>query len=273
MIDLHLHTTASDGCLTPSQVVAEAQARGVKVIAITDHDTVEGVDEALAAGKELGVRVIPAVEINAELNQEEVHILGYHIDHTLPWLRSYFQEAQRRRAERIWKIAENVRDIHHLPIDLDELKALVGDAVVTRGHLNRYLVDLGAVSSMKEAEEKYTGNHCPSYVPRTTASPQEAIQMIKRAGGLAVMAHPGRIKNPQIITEAIEAGVDGIEAHYYHHSPEQVADYLKLAKEHGLIVTGGTDCHGPRYNSNGSVRIGSVAVPWEVAEALLKITA
>lgn len=269
MIDLHLHTTASDGSLTPTEVVFEAKARGVQLIAVTDHDTVDGVEEALAAARGVGVTVVPAVEINADFRDEEVHVLGYYIDPTLNWLRDYFAEAQKQRTERIWKIAANIRRLYGVPIDFAELEQMVGEAVVTRGHLNRYLVELGVASSMADAEKRFTGNHCPSYVPRATATTQEAIAMIKQAGGIAVIAHPGRIRKQEVIEHVIKAGVDGIEAYYYLHTQSQTAEYAQLARERGLLVTGGSDCHGPKFNSGGVIRIGTVPVPTEV-EALLR---
>ena len=284
-IDLHVHSTASDGTLSPSEVVREAHARGLCAIALTDHDTMDGVAEALQAGMRLGVEVIPGVELNTESPAGEVHVLGYFpppegwspeadpaghgagvvgavIDREF-----YDLLASRRdsRAERARKMVQRLRELG-MPLSYEDVLRQAGDAPVGRPHIARALLEAGYVESVKEAFDRWLYRGGPAYVPREKLSPAEAVQAIIDAGGVPVLAHPGRIDGQWVIQELIDAGLEGLECHYPEHTPEQTERYLGLAREHGLVVTGGTDYHGPR--SPHDADLGSLPVPPEAVEQL-----
>lgn len=284
-IDLHVHSTASDGTLSPSEVVREAHARGLCAIALTDHDTMDGVAEALQAGMRLGVEVIPGVELNTESPAGEVHVLGYFpppegwspeadpaghgagvvgavIDREF-----YDLLASRRdsRAERARKMVQRLRELG-MPLSYEHVLRQAGDAPVGRPHIARALLEAGYVESVKEAFDRWLHRGGPAYVPREKLSPAEAVQAIIDAGGVPVLAHPGRIDGQWVIQELIDAGLEGLECHYPEHTPEQTERYLGLAREHGLVVTGGTDYHGPR--SPHDADLGSLPVPPEAVEQL-----
>lgn len=284
-IDLHVHSTASDGTLSPSEVVREAHARGLCAIALTDHDTMDGVAEALQAGMRLGVEVIPGVELNTESTAGEVHVLGYFpppegwspeadpaghgagvvgavIDREF-----YDLLASRRdsRAERARKMVQRLRELG-MPLSYEDVLRQAGDAPVGRPHIARALLEAGYVESVKEAFDRWLHRGGPAYVPREKLSPAEAVQAIIDAGGVPVLAHPGRIDGQWVIQELIDAGLEGLECHYPEHTPEQTERYLGLAREHGLVVTGGTDYHGPR--SPHDADLGSLPVPPEAVEQL-----
>jgi len=284
-IDLHVHSTASDGTLSPSEVVREAHARGLCAIALTDHDTMDGVAEALQAGMRLGVEVIPGVELNTESPAGEVHVLGYFpppegwspeadpaghgagvvgavIDREF-----YDLLASRRdsRAERARKMVQRLRELG-MPLSYEDVLRQAGDAPVGRPHIARALLEAGYVESVKEAFDRWLHRGGPAYVPREKLSPAEAVQAIIDAGGVPVLAHPGRIDGQWVIQELIDAGLEGLECHYPEHTPEQTERYLGLAREHGLVVTGGTDYHGPR--SPHDTDLGSLPVPPEAVEQL-----
>lgn len=284
-IDLHVHSTASDGTLSPSEVVREAHARGLCAIALTDHDTMDGVAEALQAGMRLGVEVIPGVELNTESPAGEVHVLGYFpppegwspeadpaghgagvvgavIDREF-----YDLLASRRdsRAERARKMVQRLRELG-MPLSYEDVLRQAGDAPVGRPHIARALLEAGYVESVKEAFDRWLHRGGPAYVPREKLSPAEAVQAIIDAGGVPVLAHPGRIDGQWVIQELIDAGLEGLECYYPEHTPEQTERYLGLAREHGLVVTGGTDYHGPR--SPHDADLGSLPVPPEAVEQL-----
>lgn len=244
-IDLHIHSTASDGSLTPNEILSEASKRGLATIALADHDTIAGLPEAIAAGQQLGIGVVPAAEFNADFGPDEVHILGYGIDYRLPWLQDYFRRAQEKRRQRVSAIVDNLRRIYGFPIDFTAVEQMVGHGVATRGHINKRLLQLGVVASAQEAHEHYTAKGRPAYVERTTADAPEILAMIRRAGGRSVIAHPGRITNQDVIPRLIAAGIDGIECYYWTHSPDEEAYYLSLARRHGILVTGAATAMGP----------------------------
>ena len=265
-VDLHLHSTASDGTYRPADVVEHARDRGLTTIALTDHDTTAGVAEAQDTGRRLGVRVVPGIELNTDHGRHEVHVLGYFIDLDDDALQAYLATVKEARVERARRIVENIRRLHGMPLRFEDVATLAGDASITRAHISRALVQGGFVATLEEARREYTGSDCATYVQRTTASPDEAVAIIRRAGGVPVLAHPGRIGSEASITHMMRTPIEGIEVTYPTHDEATRARFAALALEHGLIATGGSDCHGPKY---GDVeRIGTVAVPESVVEAL-----
>jgi len=263
-IDLHTHTTASDGLLAPAGLVALAREAGVGVLAVADHDSTEGVNPAMAAGTRVGIDVIPAVEINTDVHESEIHVLGYYIDHYQPWFQDFLHRLRDGRVNRAAKMVEKLNAMG-IPVDFARVRALAQGAV-GRPHVARALMESGGVSTNEEAFEKYIGRNGPAYVERMKLSPPEAVQVILRAGGIPVLAHPGWGVKDEIIPALVEAGLEGLEVYYPDHTPAMVTRYLETARRWGLLVTGGTDFHGGDLATK--VPPGSQYVPAEVVERL-----
>ena len=263
-IDLHTHTKASDGLLAPAALVQLARDAGVVVLAVADHDTTAGVDAALEAGARLGVEVIPAVEINTDVEESEIHVLGYYVDHAAPWFQEFLgrlRDGRERRAERM------VAKLNALgiPIEYARVRALA-EGAVGRPHVARALIEVGAARTTEEAFQKYIGRSGPAYIERMKVTPEDAVRVILRAGGIPVLAHPGWGVRDELLPPLVEAGLGGIEAYYPDHTPAMTAHYLALAERYHLLATGGTDFHGGDLATR--VSIGSQYVPPEVVERL-----
>ena len=263
-IDLHTHTTASDGLLNPEALVQLARDAGVTVLAVADHDTTAGVDAAVAAGKRLEVEVIPAVEINTDVGEAEVHVLGYYIDHAQGWFQEFLAELRDGREHRAAKMVGKLNALG-IPIAYARVRAMA-EGAVGRPHVARALIELGAVRNTEEAFQKYIGRGGPAYVERMKVTPEDAVRVILRAGGVAVLAHPGWGVRDDLLPPLVEAGLEGLEAYYPDHTPAMTAHFLALAKRYDLLVTGGTDFHGGDLATR--VVIGSQYVPPEVVEGL-----
>jgi|FaiFalDrversion2_1042247.scaffolds.fasta_scaffold00373_4 predicted metal-dependent phosphoesterase TrpH len=263
-VDLHTHTTASDGLLDPRDLVHAARRAGVGVLGVTDHDTVDGIPEALEAAQKLGVTVVPGVELSVEHGEEELHLLGYFVDYRAGWFRDLLEKL---RASRVDRIREMVRRLERLgvSISLDEVRRS-GQGTVGRAHLARALVSAGFVRTPVEAFERYIGRGKPAWVPRKTLSLEEAIGAIREAGGLAILAHPGRSRALAHVAALKAVGLDGIEVYYPDHTPYQVRQLLALAQELGLLVTGGSDYHGDGVSTGAP--LGDPYVPPEVVRSL-----
>lgn len=257
-IDLHVHSTASDGALSPTALVEEARARNIQVVALTDHDTMDGVAEAQAAAERMGIELIAGVELNTDSPAGEVHVLGYYI----PLENQAFQEllANRRRARvvRAHKMVERLRTLG-MTIEYADVERFAGQGAVGRPHVARALVAAGYAADVREAFDRWIYTGGPAYVKRESFSPTEAVAAVREAGGVPVLAHPGRIRDQSVIPELIEAGLEGLECYYPEHTPQQTEHYAALAREHDLVVTGGTDFHGP--GSPHKTQLGSVPVP------------
>ncbi len=258
IIDLHIHSTYSDGTVSPAGIVALAAGNGVKYIAVTDHDEVAGIAEAVAAGNECGVRVITGVEINTDLGRQEVHILGYGFPVDSPVMLAGVAERKEARIIRIKQMVERLAQIGR-PVELARVFEIAGHGSAGRPHLAKAMFEAGQARSYNEAFDKYIGNGCPAYMPRVHFTPEDAIKLIHAAGGVAVLAHPGKLSDPhKVIMKLICEGLDGIEAFHFDHSIKDSNKMLKLAKRHGLLCTGGSDYHGsfgPRVSEIGSVEI------------------
>lgn len=247
-LDLHLHTTHSDGSLAPAEVVALAHKVGVSSLAITDHDITTAIPEATEAGLALGIEVIPGIEISSLLGESELHMLGYFLDWQDSRLCERLEAARDSRHRRNPLIVAKLQALG-IEITYDEVKAVAGSDSVGRPHIARVLMHKGVVHSAKEAFDRFLANGKPAYVARELPSPAEAIRWIKEAKGLAVLAHPTWIKPADGALEGLVGqlkadGLDGIEVHYSTHTPRQTREYLGLAKQLGLLVTGGSDFHG-----------------------------
>ncbi|HEV8473792.1 MAG TPA: PHP domain-containing protein [Methylomirabilota bacterium] len=265
-VDLHSHTTASDGTLTPRELVAAAARRGVRVLAITDHDSTEGLREAFdEAARRPPLTIVPGLEINCDVPGAEVHILGYYVDHEAAWFQDFLREQRVERAARVHRIAARLAELG-MPIDPAAIFAIVREGSPGRPHVAQVMVNLGYVKSVREAFDKYLHANGPANVPRKRLTPADAVRIIRRARGVPVFAHPGLADRDTLVPELVDAGLMGIEAWYAEHSAAQTAHYRELCRQHGLVATGGSDYHGER--SGRTNPLGHPPVPMRVWEEL-----
>ncbi|MCK8816276.1 PHP domain-containing protein [Natroniella sulfidigena] len=265
-IDLHLHTTSSDGNLTPKELVAAAKERNLAAIAITDHDSISGITEALEEGEKLGVEVVPGIELTTYYKGERVDILGYYIDWEDEALLEILEKLQTARKGRAKEMINKLANLG-IEVDYEQLQQLAGEEGVGRPHLAQLLADEGHVASKQEAFDKYLADGGPAYVDKYQLLPKEAIELITTAGGVAVLAHPGIISEVEIVEELVQLpDLAGIEAYYPQHSPEQLSYYLRLASKEELIITGGSDCHGS--NENDKLLLGTLDISTELLASL-----
>lgn len=243
--DLHIHSSFSDGEWSPKQVVEAAKKLGLSAIAIADHDTVDAVAELINDNSTAGIEIIPAVEINTDLDEREVHILGYLIDVSSPILLKALKKQREARIKRNEEIVKKLNRIG-LRLTIEEVIAVAGGNSVGRPHIAQVLVNKGYVMSKEEAFFKWLKRGSPGYVPRCSMSWREAIEVINKAGGIAVLAHPGKSFVDPLIPHMIKAGLQGIEVWHPSHSPEDSQHYLKIVKDFSLLATGGSDAHSPK---------------------------
>jgi predicted metal-dependent phosphoesterase TrpH len=250
-IDLHTHTTASDGLLTPAALVQAVQVARLDVFSITDHDTLDALEEAEAHARALGLRLIPGIELSAMWRQKtELHILGYFVDPRDAGLLAFLRDRREARRARLLVMLNRLRALG-IVLQAEEVLACARDGNVGRPHLARTLAQRGFVSSVDEAFERYLGEGKPAYVPRPDVTIAEAIRAIHDGGGLASLAHPGLHNHDEAIPDLVAAGMDAIEVYHVTHSPGQVTHYRRLAERRGLLVTGGSDFHGPAGRDYG----------------------
>lgn len=248
MIDLHVHSTASDGTYTPSELVAYALKKELSAMALTDHDTVNGVEEAVQAAKGTGLWLIPGVELSAEYRGRDIHILGLCLDYQSEAFLAYLEQFKKTRDERNEKMAERLT-AHRLPLTIEEMKEEYGDAVLTRAHFAKMLKKKGYVKSYDEAFERFLGDGRPCYIPRERVTPEGAIELIHQAKGIAVLAHPllyhlGMGELEELVKLLKEHGLDGIEAIYSMNAGRDERRMKNLAEKYELLITGGSDFHG-----------------------------
>lgn len=265
-IDLHVHTTASDGSLTPTEVVRVALEQGLAAIALTDHDTVEGLSEAWAAANGTGLEVVPGVEISSDWPVSDFHILGLYVD---PWdgpFNECMQSMKAARLQRARKMLERLAALG-MPLEWDEVARFCnGNCTLGRVHIARAMVHRGYVSDIHQAFQRYIGRDGPAYVPRLRMTPVEVIGLIRRAGGVAVLAHPAASNVVEHIPTLASLGLQGVEVWYPTHSPEDVGVLLQLARQHRLLVTGGSDFHG--FGFGEGAPLGSVHIPLRLLRQL-----
>jgi hypothetical protein len=272
-IDLHTHSTCSDGTLTPRHVVGLAKSIGLRAVALTDHDTVAGVGEALAAGDEVGIEVVAGVEISAACSAGSMHILGYYLSPTHPELLGALNRLQEGRAARAHKIVERLRNLG-LEITLAEITDLAGGEV-GRAHIAQALVKRRYVPSAREAFTRYLRRGRPGYVDRVRLPPEEVIDVIRRAGGLAALAHPSTLALEQpgdlsaLVARLKAMGLEGMEVLSPYHTREMTRMYEEIAREHGLLCTGGSDFHGgvSDHGDLGGTRLG-LRFPYALLDGL-----
>lgn len=246
-IDLHVHTTASDGLFTPKEVVYWAHKKKLSAIAITDHDTINGLEEALIYGKKYNIEIIPGIEINTDYKGSEVHILGYYIDYEASWFLNILKDIRFARYNRAKKMIRKINDLG-LQITIEDVIEVSGTASIGRPHIARVLVDHNYAHNTKEVFEKYIGINGPAYVERYKLTPCEAIEYILKCGGIPVLAHPGLLKDIHIIKELVDSKLQGLEVFHSKHNEDMIKLYYSIANQYNLIITGGSDCHGSLYN-------------------------
>ncbi len=260
--DLHLHSTFSDGSFTPAELVKTAAEKGLTTIALADHDTVEGIPEAIKAGEKYEVEVIPALEFSAFWNKAEIHILGYFIDYNSPELLNKTEEIFTARIERARGMVKRLNQLG-IAISFQEVEEIAGDEYIGRPHIARAMMSAGYIEEMGEAfTDEFIGNGGKAYLSKYQLTPEKAISLINRSGGISVLAHPVFINHGEPFDRAgirklADAGLAGVEVYHSRHSSETSRYYLEIAEELGLIVTGGSDFHG---ENSPDVKIGDISI-------------
>ena len=272
LIDLHTHSVCSDGSMTPRELVAHAKKEGIAAIALSDHDCLDGIRDAMDEGEKLGVEVIPAIEFSV-VSDTETHILGYFIDPKTDAMKDAMQRIFAAREYRARVTLEKLNELG-LPITVEEVQRVAGGALLCRAHYARVLMDKGLVPSVKEAFDKYLANGRPAYCGHQAITAEEAIDLIHKAGGIAFVAHLHliRLSDEELyafLTRLKAAGLDGIEGYYTEYTPEMQEKFQSIARELGLQISGGTDFHAAMKPHIAIGRgTGNLEIPYEVLENL-----
>jgi predicted metal-dependent phosphoesterase TrpH len=263
LIDLHLHTTASDGRCEPAELVQRAWTAGVRTLSVTDHDTMAAVREVTRVGASLGLEVVPGIEITAVLAERDVHVLGYFLDPESQSLEEFLQEQRNDRLRRVQEMGTRLASLGK-PIDVEQITASPGTRpgrALGRPLVAAALVKAGHVADIRQAFDELIGEGRPAYVSRRGGTPAEIVKIIHQAGGIASLAHPGLLGNDSLIPELADSGLVAIEAYHSDHDSAMTSHYLSLAAQHGLAVSGGSDYHGDvGHRRNG---LGIVGLPEE----------
>ena len=265
-VDLHIHTNYSDGFHSPEEIIVKAKNHGFEAISITDHDNLSGIKEAAEKGDEIGIEVIPGVEISSDIKDREIHILGYFVETESVELERYlnfFREERLKRAVRI----VNKLNLLGLSITIDDVMEKAKNSAVGRPHIAQAMMEKGLTSNFYEAFNKYIGNNGPAYEKKVHISPQSAFKIINDAGGLSFIAHPGYMEE-SLLKELIDEGVDGIEVIHSSHSQQQVKFYRGIVNEYFLLESGGSDFHGGKREDDKN--FGTYYTKYSVIEAMRK---
>ncbi|MFC1951362.1 PHP domain-containing protein [Chloroflexota bacterium] len=268
--DLHLHTTASDGGLTPAELVTRSANLGLKVIAVTDHDSVEGIPTAVEAARNYPqITLIPGVEISTDIPKNEIHMLGYFMDCKDKKLNDELSRLRISRQTRAEKMAARLTELG-LPIDYARVLQLAGDGSVGRPHIAQAMLENGHIDDFRQAFDSYIGRNGPAYVEREKMLPEEAVALIAKAGGLPALAHPADIEDiKKLLPLYIEHGLVGLETYYYGYNEQTVKRLAGLADQYGLIATGGSDYHNDNGTAGGP--LGGVDIPRKSIDRLLSL--
>ncbi|HSB10023.1 MAG TPA: PHP domain-containing protein [Blastocatellia bacterium] len=272
IIDLHTHTTQSDGSATPEELIAMASAKRARAVAITDHDTVAALTSARVAAERFDIEFVAGIEISAEYSPGTMHVLGYYIDEQSASLSEKLNELRRAREKRNPEIASRLRALG-VDINYEEVAELAGNEVVGRPHFARLMVERSYARSIQDAFDRFLKKGAPAYVEKARLSPRESIALIRAAGGVAVLAHPYQLGLSSyegvdtIVAELVGFGLEGIEALYSRHNPAQRAAYAEIASRYRLLVTGGSDFHGAYKPDIDLVTgLGDLQVPYALLE-------
>lgn len=274
MIDLHVHSNRSDGTYTPTELVHYAVEKGLTAFALTDHDTTEGLTEALQAAQGQPVTVIPGIEFSTAYENKDIHILGLFIDYQSPAFRRALDDFVSSRKQRNEKMCLRLQEYGNVDITYEKLLSAYPDAVITRAHYARYLLDHGYVRSMPEAFDRFIGDHAPCYIPREKVTPLQAVQLILSAGGIPILAHPplyhmSDARLNRLVSELAENGLGGIEAIYSTYTAGEETHMRSLARQYHLLITGGSDFHGSnKPDIDLGIGKGSLQIPDTILEDL-----
>ena len=263
--DLHIHTHYSDGTLSPQEVIADAHAQGLSCIAITDHDTVDGIAPAIEAAEEFAIEVVPGIELSSEIDGKDVHILGYFFDYKNKEFIKMIERMQSSRVGRMGKMIEKLRTLGINNISLEEVRERTLSGSVGRPHLAAILQEKGWVVSIQDAFDRYLANDAPAYVSKFQQTPYEAIKLIQDFGGIPVLAHPMLTNVDELIAGFVSAGLRGLEVYYPNCTDNVTRFYKGLAKQYNLIATGGSDAHG---SVKKHTFIGKIKIPYLIVEQL-----
>ncbi len=276
IVDLHVHSNHSDGTFTPAELITYAVQKGLSVMALTDHDTVEGLEEIReeAERTEGAPEIVPGIELSTDRDGKDIHIVGLFINEKDPAFLSWLKKFQDARDLRNETMCEKLRRGTGMDISFEALKREFPGAVITRAHYAKYMLSHGITHSLKEGFERYVGDHSPFFVPREKVSPEEGVELILSAGGIPVLAHPfqyafGKEKLERFVSELKEAGLLAVEAYYTTHSPSDTDEILKLAERYGLLLSGGSDFHGSnKVGVDLAVGKGNLKVSYEIYQTL-----
>jgi 3',5'-nucleoside bisphosphate phosphatase len=264
-VDLHSHTTASDGALAPRELVRLAVRQGVRVLAVTDHDSTDGLPEAIDEATRHGIEIVPGLEINTDVPGAEVHVLGYYVDWEADWFQDFLCEQRAERTARVHRIVERLTELG-MPLTADEVFAICQEGSPGRPHVAQAMVNRGYVKSVREAFDRWLRTGGPANVPRRRLTPVDAVAVIRRAEGVPVLAHPGLADRDAMIPELVAAGLAGIETYYPEHSVAQVNAYREMCDRLHLVATGGSDYHGS--HTGRTTTLGTPHIPLAVWENL-----
>ncbi|MBA7615006.1 5'-3' exoribonuclease [subsurface metagenome] len=269
-VDLHIHSTASDGRLSPEEIVPKSVEQGLSIVALADHDCVDGIAPAVTAARSFPeLRVIPCVEISTDVPNDEVHLLGYFIDYTDHELQATLKGLRDSRSRRAQGMTAKLRKLG-IHIEWQRVREIAGGGSIGRPHIAQAMLEKGYVASVKQAFTKYIGRDGPAYIEREKMTPVEAVKIILRANGLPVLAHPLTINNLETMVIELKAtGLVGIEAYYNGYEANEINRLVSLADRHNLIPTGGSDYHG--LDASNETMIGGADVPMEAAERLIAL--
>ncbi len=268
--DLHLHSCYSDGMLEPGELVGMAREKDLEAVSITDHDTLLGVAEAFAAGEEFGVETLAGIEFSVREQDQELHILGYCFDHENVPLQVQVTMLADARLQRARRMVENLSD-RRVHIPFERVLGIAGKGTLGRPHIAKVMLDMGIVSGIQEAFNRYIGFRCPAYVPKTVLGLDCIVRLIRDAGGVAVWAHPGAaVRKRRLLDLVLESGVAGLEVWHPNHSKTVERDILAAVERHGLIATGGSDYH---FEEAKRASVGEIGAPYESVRALKRRSA
>ncbi|MCR5500730.1 MAG: PHP domain-containing protein, partial [Acetatifactor sp.] len=273
MVDLHVHSTRSDGSYTPAELVRYAVEKGLRAFALTDHDTTEGIAEAMEAAKGRSVEVIPGIEFSTEYEGKDIHIVGLYIDYEGEEFQKYLSDFQHSRDVRNHKMCARLQE-YGVPVTYEALQAEYPEAILTRAHYAKYLWQKGYVGSMREAFDRYIGDHAPCFLPREKVTPSQAVNLILRSGGVPVLAHPilyhmSEERLEKLVQTLKKDGLVAIEAIYSTYTAGEEQQIRKLAARYRLLISGGSDFHGTtKPGLDLAVGYGNLKIPYEILEKI-----
>ena len=263
--DLHMHTVFSDGALSPAELLKRVLQVGLSIVGITDHDSVQALDEAVSLGEESGLTVVPGIELSATLNKKEIHLLGYFIDRHDVRLNNFLAELREERKERAKRMVQKLNRLN-IPLNMETVLASAGEGVVGRPHIAAAMVAQGLAKSYKTVFDRFIGDGCPAYEKRIVRSPENIIDFIAEAGGLSFLAHPARWLNDEEVIHLIRAGIDGIEVVHPTHSQGVVKHCHEIADAYSLLECGGSDFHGGMRGDDNL--LGTLTIPVEMVHKM-----